>query len=232
MHAGDFDLPEKAHLGPPTLVTPEERAAKALVVATTIDRVEQTYQDVIAENKGFEQIPPFFRNHLYSPANKEARDAALDNLYEKLRSITGPEMTENVHQLILLNKLTDELDLLTARLLLRGPLKGVGEPQERGLSHEELAKAMSAVGRFEDRRRQIDMIGESLNFFFSLSKLPLIKLVMAPIKVAASLVGAMPLVETMEAGYVLSRNIKNMGPFIEVFTEREYDLIDGLEKKK
>ena len=208
----------------------EERAAKALVVATTIDRVETTYQDVIDQNKGFDQIPHFFRNHLYSPANKEARDAALDSLYQKLRSITGPEMTENVHQLILLNRLTDELDLLTAQDLLQGPLKGVEDVSERGLSHDELKKAMSKVGRFDDRRRQIDMIGESLNFFFSLSKLPLIKLVMAPIKVAASLVGAMPLVETMEAGYTLSRNIKNMGDFISVFSEREYEMIAGLEK--
>ena len=38
------------------------------------------YSDWISQ-KGFDGIPDFFRNHLYSPANKEARDAALDNLY-------------------------------------------------------------------------------------------------------------------------------------------------------
>lgn len=211
-------------------MTPEERTAKSLVVATTIDRVENTYQDIMAENKGFDQIPVFFREHLYSPPNKEARDAALDNLYQKLRSITGPEMTENVHQLILLNKLTDELDLATARVLLKDTLKGVADIPERGLTVEELQRAMAAAGRFEERRQQIDMIGESLAFFFSLSKLPLIKLVMAPIKVAASLVGAMPLVETMEAGYSLSRGIKDMKVFIEIFTEREYALIEDLKK--
>lgn len=48
------------------------------------------------------------------------------------------------------------------------------------------------------------MVSDALTFFFSLSKLPLIKLVMAPIKVAASLVGAMDLISTMEAGYALS----------------------------
>jgi len=208
-------------------VSPEEKEAVALVVSLTITRLEDTYADFISQ-KGFDQIPSFFREHLYSPPNKEARDQALDSLYAKLKSVTGPEMTENIHKLILVNRLTDELDLETARVLLKGPLKN----GNKDLTLAQLNQAVGEAGRHEDRVRQVDMIADSLTFFFSLSKLPLIKLVMAPIKVAASLVGAMELTQTMEAGYNLSRNIKDMKPFVEAFMERERKLQMDIHKNK
>lgn len=208
-------------------MSPLEKAAKALVVEKTIQRLEVTYADFITGVKGFEQVPSFFREHLYSPPNKEARDAALDSLYEKLRSITGPEMTENIHKLILLNQLTDSLDLATAQVLLE---KHISEKDvESGkLSDEHYNAALIAVGRKEERIQQVGMVAEAMNFFFTLSKLPLIKLVLAPIKVAASLVGAMDLVSTMEAGYNLSKNIKDMKPFVDAFKDRETHNIQTL----
>lgn len=195
-----------------------------------IDRLETTYQDFITGKRGYDKIGDFFRMHLYSPPNKEARDAALDDLYLKLKSVTGKEMTENIHKLIVLNKLTDELDLETARVLLAGKFKGVdvSDLNQLSLSAEELNEAISEAGRFADREKQIDMVCESLTFFFALSKLPLIRLVLAPIKVAASMVGAMDLVGTMEAGYDLSRGIKDMQEFVDAFTEREKTLIRSL----
>lgn len=212
------------------IVTPEEKQVKSLVVSTMIDRLENTYQDFITEKKGYEKIGDFFRYHLYSPPNKEARDAALDDLYAKLKSVTGKEMTENIHKLIVLNRLTDELDLETARVLLAGKFKNMdlAELEQQTLSADELNEAIAEAGRFEDRELQIDMVCESLAFFFALSKLPLIRLVLAPIKVAASMVGAMDLVGTMEAGYDLSRGIKNMQEFSDAFTEREKTLIRSL----
>lgn len=203
--------------------TEEEKAVRLVVVNRTIDRLALMYADWIAQ-KGFDGIPDFFRHHLYSPPNKEARDAALDNLYQKLKSVTGPEMTANIHMLIELNKLTDELDLDTARVLLSTTLKTKSTDE---LTFEELFVAVRQAGRKEDRKRQVQMVADCLTFFFSLSKLPLIKLVMAPIKVAASLVGAMDLVATMEAGYALSRNIKDMSPFVDTFIQRENEFIEA-----
>ena len=66
--------------------------------------------------------------------------------------------------------------------------------------------------------------------FFSLSKLPLIKLVMAPIKVAASMVGATSLTQTMEAGYTLTSNIKDHRPFIKILIERETKNVEDPRK--
>lgn len=208
-------------------MTPVEKQATDVVVKLMIQRLERTYADFI-EQKEYRNIPTFFRDHLYSPPNKDARDQALDNLYEKLKSVTGPEMTENIHQLVMLNKLTDELDLDTARCMLEGPLKGHEDLMAAPVTVDDLEAAISQVGRKEDRLQQVTMVVESLQFFFSLSKLPLIKLVMAPIKVAASMVGAMSLVDTMEAGYALSREIRKMQPFLDSFQERESEQIHKL----
>ena len=194
-----------------------------------IDRIENTYADYITQIKGFDKIPDFFRNHLYSPGNKEKRDEALDNLYQKLKAVTGPEMTENIHKLIILNNLTDELDLQVAQKLLQTRWSA-GMPDENDLSIEELNHTIIEIGDYENRIKQIDLIGETLLFFYNLSTLPLIRLVMAPIKVAATMVGASELVNTMEAGYQLSKGIKEMKPFVNVFMEREKDFL-GLVAK-
>ncbi|MCB1309740.1 MAG: hypothetical protein KDK30_16235, partial [Leptospiraceae bacterium] len=147
---------------------------------------------------------------------------------QKLKSVTGEEMTANIHRLILLNKLTDELDLETAQVLLKTDLKKVPDIENAALSVDQLNRAIQQAGRFEDRVRQIEMVAEALSFFFALSKLPMIRLVLAPIKVAASMVGALELVGTMEAGYNISKNIKDMKPFTEAFVEREKELLASL----
>ncbi|RHX92919.1 FFLEELY motif protein [Leptospira stimsonii] len=193
------------------------------VVRATIERLRTTYSDLLII-KGYDGIPNFFEYNLYSPSNKEERDNALESLYEKLKTVAGKSMTDNIHQIILLNRLTDSLDYDTAKVVIENNLMEDGV-----ISRDNLYAAMGEADRFEERKQQIQMVGNTLRFFFSLSKLPMIKLVMAPIKVAASMVGATSLVETMEAGYDLSSKIKDLNPFIDAFVDRETKLIGKLE---
>jgi hypothetical protein len=204
---------------------------RRLVVQRMIERLQSDYMDFIEGVEGFSEIPEFFRDYLYSPPNKETRDAALEQLYGKLKSITGPEMTENIHKLIQLIQISDDLDRATAKALLEGPLQNNPEAHA-SISSEELEEAIVRAGGYENRKRQIELICETLSFFFALSKLPFIKLVMAPIRVAANLVGAQDLVSTMEKGYQISRGIKDMKPFITAFREREMAYLERLWSRK
>ena len=199
----------------------KEAQAKSLIAEALTRRLESTYADFIEKEKGFDALPFFFRNYLYSPKDKEKRDVALEKLYLKLRSITGPQMTERVHQLILLNQYTDKLDLGLVQVLLNGPWKHKKKLDGIKLSQEQLEWAIKKAGQIDERKKQVEMVCESLDFFFSLSRLPMTRLVIAPIKVAASMVGAGDLTATMEAGYELSRKIKNIKKFIEAFRTRE-----------
>jgi len=209
-------------------VTPAEKEAKSVVVNLMIERLVETYSDFITNEKGYDKIPGFFREHLYCPPNKDERDAALEQLYSKLKSVTGPEMTKNIYHLIQLVELTDDLDLATVRVMLKGPLKNKKKISEVPVTIKHLNNAIAKAGRKDDRIKQVAMVAESLNFFYSLAKLPLIKLVLAPIKVAASIVGTTELTETIEAGYLLSKDIDDMKKFTLAFTEREKVTLDRL----
>lgn len=203
--------------------------AKQLVVNTIIERLEYTYEDYIKNIQGFSEIPSFFKNHLYAPANKKERDYVLEQLYIKLKTIVGEDMVENIHKLIQLIKLSDELDYEIANVLIN---KYTEEIHSNGkLNFEIVEKIINDKNQYSNRKKQIELICETLAFFFSLSKLPLVKLVMAPIKVAANLVGANILIETMEEGYRISKGIKDMKPFINDFKTREFYYLDSLQKK-
>jgi len=209
----------------------ELEIAKQIVVNQIIERLEQHYEDYIKNVKGFNEIPSFFRQHLYAPANKQERDKALKELYQKLKTIVGQDLVENIYKLIQLIKISDELDYEIAEELLKNYLKDREYNEKTNLDFEIIEKIIHEKNQYEKRKQQIELICESLAFFFALSKLPLIKLVMAPIKVAANLVGADALIETMEEGYRISRNIKDMKTFIKDFRERELIYLNNIQKK-
>ncbi|GIX42060.1 MAG: hypothetical protein KatS3mg129_1793 [Leptospiraceae bacterium] len=209
----------------------ELEIAKQIVVNQIIERLGKTYKDYIENVKGFDKIPSFFRNHLYAPANKKERDKALEELYKKLKTIVGQDLVENVYKLIQLVKLSDELDYEIAEELLKNHLKTIEYNKNTHLDFEIIEKIIHEKNQYEKRKKQIDLICESLSFFFALSKLPLIKLVMAPIKVAANLVGAEVLVDTMEEGYRIAKEIKDMKSFIKDFKGRELSYLDSIQKK-
>ncbi|MFN3604444.1 MAG: FFLEELY motif protein [Leptonema sp. (in: bacteria)] len=202
------------------------KEAKEFVVFQIIKKLENTYKDYIQNVEGFDKIPDFFKNYLYAPSNKEERDMVLENLYNKLLNLVGKDMVENIYKLIQLIKISDELDLEIAEELLKQNLIS-----DNHFDFENIEKIIHKKNQYEKRKQQIELICETLSFFFALAKLPVIKLVMAPIKVAANLVGAEVLVETMEEGYKISKNIKDMKPFIQDFRKRELEFLDKIKSK-
>lgn len=130
------------------------------VVRATIDRLRTTYSDLLVI-KGYDGIPDFFEFNLYSPSNKEERDNALESLYEKLKTVAGKSMTENIHQIILLNRLTDSLDYDTAKIVIENNLIEDGK-----ISRNNLYAAMGEANRFDERKSQIQMVCNTLRFFF------------------------------------------------------------------
>ncbi|MCS7205388.1 MAG: hypothetical protein NZ853_06805 [Leptospiraceae bacterium] len=211
----------------------EYRKVREIVVNLIIKKLEETYQDYIQNQEGFKEIPSFFKNYLYSPANKEERDRVLVELYHKLKTIVGQDLVENIQKLIELVKLSDELDFEITEEILKDQAH-----TKKRLNHttyninlQAIEKIIHKRDQYEKRKRQILLVCETLNFFFNLSKLPLVKLVMAPIKVAASLVGAEILIETMEEGYRISKNIKDMKPFINDFYKREMEYLESIKLK-
>ncbi len=146
---------------------------KQVVVNTIIARLEITYEDYIKQVKGFENIPEFFRVHLYAPANKEERDEALNNLYEKLKSIVGQDLVENINKLIILIEISDQLVYEIAKIVQTQFLEKI-EVNQSIMPLEIFEQSLHLLNQYEQRKKQIELICESLSFFFALSKIPLI----------------------------------------------------------
>ena len=216
-----------------------------------IQKLEATYSDFINNIKGFDKVPNFFREHLYLHKEKENRDKSLKELYLKLKNITGPQLSEKIYQLIQLTQLTDELDLELAKILLNRNFKSQkneftsnkSKSNELNLENSVLSFEKDFDIQIEDlewalrksndnhkkgRFEQIEMVCGSLKFFFSLSKMPMVRLLIAPIKVAASMVGADALISTIEAGFDMSKNIDDIDAFIEAFKYREIQHLETI----
>lgn len=200
---------------------------RAAVAERTIQRLRQTYADFLDNKPGFEQIPAFFRDHLYFPPDKAGRDASLEELYSRLRAVVGADMTQNIQKLIELIHISDDLDTATASQLSLRPGMSASCITET-LSSEDFDMAVAMAAPIEDRARQVSLIQETLSFFFTLARLPFARLVLAPVRIAASLIGAAPLIQTMEQGYEIARKIDDIWPFLTAFVERETLYLDHL----
>ena len=69
------------------------------------------------------------------------------------------------------------------------------------------------------------MVVELLRFFHSLARFPFFKIMLGPIKVAAYLVGAERLIQTMEEGYRIAIQIKDIKPFLKAFEKRHKEYL-------
>ncbi len=203
------------------------KKAKEYVVNQIVQNLENTYQDYIQNVEGFDKIPNFFKNYLYAPANKEERDRVLKDLYVKLKNLVGEDLVENIQKLIDLIKISDELDEEIALELINKNYAFY----DNHMNFEVIERIIHEKNQYQRRKLQIDLICETLSFFFTLSKLPIVKLIMAPIKIAANLVGAEILIETMEEGYRIAKEIKDMKPFLTDFRKREYEFLEKIKIK-
>ena len=148
-------------------------------------------------------------------------------MYNQLKSVIGPKLTARLYQLIQLNELTDRLDLEIASFLAEEYLEDI-DLKENFLEEEMLNKAVVQTGQVQDRIRQIALICELMGFFFSFSRVPMVGLWIRSVKAAARAVGAGPLVAPIEAGYSVSREIKDIRGFLKVFKSQEEEKLLAL----
>lgn len=198
---------------------------RKVVVESEINRITVVFKEEL-RRKGYGGLPVFFKNYIYNPNTKEELITSLNRLYGRIKTVTGSSMSENIRKLIQLNELSDSLNEDITLYIYENKLFTNSE-----ITLENLEYAKIQIKRFDDLKTQVQLIGDLLAFFFSLSKLPMIQFIMTPIKVAATMSGAKYLVKIMDAGYNLSKNIDDLYPFIDSFVSKENAYIDSLEKK-
>ncbi len=181
-----------------------------------LKRIEDSYADFMSRD-GFKELPDFFRKHLYAPEVRKQRVETIEKFRERTRISAGSKVSESLDNLINLAKVSDELDNMVA-LKVQGYIENGEE-----FNLKTLEKAMGEIGKAEIRREQIISLTEALDFFFSLTQMSFVKLLLSPIKIACNVFGAGFIADTIEEGYRVAKGIDDIAPFLAAFREREIE---------
>jgi len=206
-------------------VSQEETKARSTVVELNVQRFEKTYAEFLSD-EGFIEFPHFLRQHLYNSAQSEARGKALGRI-RNILMISRTELSSRIQALIELDQITKDLDIDTARVLRTPAFRK--DLLDGRLTPHHLQSAMRIVGRFEDRRKQITLMAESLSFFFSLSKMPSVRFILGYAKRVAIFIEDLDLAVALDSGYEISNKISDIQPFVDAFVLGEKKFVAELE---
>ena len=169
------------------------------------------------EIENFEEVIYFFEHYIYSFLHREEWDKSLRKTYSQAKIITGPKMLRRLRQVILMNKITESLDYRLSQFFLNTKWKNKANLINIDISKEELHSAIKKNNQVQSRLRQVELICETLHLFFVVPKMQMSVLMMTPIKVAANMVRARDLLDTLKRSQKVSLEMKDTTKFIETF---------------
>ncbi len=169
------------------------------------------------EIENFEEVIYFFEHYIYSFLHREEWDKSLRKTYSQAKIITGPKMLRRLRQVILMNKITESLDYRLSQFFLNTKWKNKANLINIDISKEELHSAIKKNNQVQSRLRQVELICETLHLFFVVPKMKMSVLMMTPIKVAANMVRARDLLDTLKRSQKVSLEMKDTTKFIETF---------------
>lgn len=177
-------------------------------------RLQRTHADLLADPR-YGKAARFFVDDLYSAEDAGERDAAVAKAVPSLSKMLPPSGVATVADAIELDALSESLDAATAAALTPGaPIDALAYGQ-----------AYRAVGRAEDRARQIALIeslGASLD---ALTRLPLIGATLKMMRKPAKLLGLGELQAFIERGYDAFRAMGRPDAFVATVVARERALM-------
>ena len=179
-------------------------------------RLARTYADLAAD-KRFAPAVAFFLDELYGTKDCAVRDHDLTRMYPAMKRLLPKFAFEAADKALELDVLAEEFDQALADALGSQPV-----------TEANYLKAFRAVGRREDRLRQIALmriVGEGLD---RMVKKPLIfstlKLLRGPAKVA----GLEAMQQFLEVGFAAFRHMNGADYFLETIASRESLLIERI----
>lgn len=174
-------------------------------------RLRRTYEDLAAEPRYIEAIR-FFENDLYGNADFGRRDADLARVVPLMVRMLPDRVITTIAEAIELNALSHDLD--------RGLLRKL--PRKDGsFSVGDYCDAYRALGRAEDRSRQIELIGKvgaALDIHVSR---PLVRTALAMMKKPAAAMGFGALHDFLERGFHAFRRMHGAQEFLATIVARE-----------
>lgn len=191
-----------------------------LLVDFQVERLKRTYRDFVEEPK-HARLSKFFFEDVYSTRDKIERDASVRRLHDKVRDVLGEEAVRNLERVIELNELTDGLD---ERMLAKLRELDV----RRDFTESEYEEAYYLCDNFGERKRQIELILHSLQYFHGLAQYRTIGVGLTLLRPYAILKSATLLLDFLQAGYKAFRSLKDIAEFHDAVKKREVERLDRI----
>jgi hypothetical protein len=190
------------------------RARRKLLRHWQGERLQRTHADLLADPR-YGKAARFFVDDLYSAEDAGERDAAVARAVPSLSKMLPPSGVETVADAIELDALSESLDAAMAAAL----------PEGAALDARAYAQAYRAVGRPEDRARQIALIENLGGSLDHLTRLPLIGATLKMMRKPARLLGLGELQAFLERGYDAFRAMGRSEEFVARVAARERALM-------
>ena len=180
------------------------------------ERLARTYADLTADPT---QAPAleFFLTDLYGPHDFRRRDQDLARAGAILERTLPPSALGVLLDALALNVLSAELDHEMAQVLEGG-----------AISPATYAAAYRRIGRFEDRRRQIELIVRIGERLARTVRQPLVGLALRAARAPAYLAGFGTLQEFLERGFGAFGRLGHEPTFLDTIRTRECALSEAL----
>lgn len=202
-----------------------------VIVNTHIKRFRETYKDFFELAETVRLVEYFF-NKVYNLQSKMERDELIVESFSRFKPLISEKSRIRLEKLIELNSLTDRLD----KQMADHYLEKFPKPKSFSatISAARMKQCYAQANKKEERLKQLDMLLDSLESFFELSKYSLVEMLLKPAYLAAVMVNAKSLYILFEEGYLASKPVsrKTFQTFLKTVKEKETAYLESVYGKK
>lgn len=193
---------------------------KSDLQAFQIDQLRSDYADYQAQPR-FAALAEFFFTALYAPADFGLRNESFRRLHDWLTDLVGHDPVAVLARSIELYELTDSLDDDMA-LALRSA--GV----EKGITLPAWEAAYGQVGRWPDRRRQVELLVSNGRALDLACRVPLVHTELRIFRPAAAMLGWGHVIDFLLRGHEAITRARPIDPLLDAIVAREQARMDRL----
>ncbi|HMJ12059.1 MAG TPA: hypothetical protein VK524_11630 [Polyangiaceae bacterium] len=168
-------------------------------------------------------LSEFFSDHLFMPADRVARDRAVEALYDRMKSIHVMGFSQNLQESVELTRLANALDESLVSILRRRNYTSADQ-----IDAAEIDSAIREENRPQDRERMVELLGNNMRFFHKMSHAPLARFMLPSMKKVARATGVGCLVDQIDIGYQAARSIPNIDAFVSAIYTQECEHLAAL----
>ena len=180
------------------------------------ERLASTYADLSSQPR-YSAATRFFLEDLYGPKDFSHRDQAMMRILPAMSRLLPKSAVETAALAIELEALTEDLDHRVAAALPPGPI-----------AEESYAEANRAAATFDERQRQVDLIGAVGTRLDELVRKPLVLQTLRLMRQPAKVAGLSDLQDFLERGFCSFREMRGAGEFLEAIRARESEIVSRM----